>query len=199
MRFRWIRQCAISLTWILLLVVGCGAPDATPTPQPTITSTASPSPTPEPEATIAPEEQAFDHFQRGNRLAAQGVRFETVISSTSWTLPAHMAMLTSLPDIVHGVIWDDKRLDPNRITLAERLKNSGYQTCGVITAPYMLPMFGFSQGFDFYFDATGYDKSLTSRPDILIASQHGHTTPGALMITESPCTSARPRPKTSRT
>lgn len=118
-----------------------------------------------------------------DRLAREGARFETVISSTSWTLPAHMAMLTSLPDMVHGVVWDYIRLDENRVTLAEMFKRNGYVTGGVFTGPYLLPRFGFGQGFDDYIDATLYDKKLV-KLDVLNASELGRTTPGAMDKTE---------------
>ncbi|MEO2146369.1 MAG: sulfatase-like hydrolase/transferase, partial [bacterium] len=37
-------------------------------------------------------------------LAAEGVRFARHISSAPWTLPAHAAMFSSLPDSVHGCV-----------------------------------------------------------------------------------------------
>ncbi|MGY8804601.1 MAG: sulfatase-like hydrolase/transferase, partial [bacterium] len=39
---------------------------------------------------------------RIDRLAAEGALFETAISSSSWTLPAHAALFTGLSDSVHG-------------------------------------------------------------------------------------------------
>ncbi len=114
-----------------------------------------------------------------DRLAREGVRFQDAVSSTSWTLPAHMALMTSLPDPVHGVLWDDNRLDPNRTTLAELMKANGYRTGGIFTGPYLLPQFGFDQGFDDYIDCTLYDKKLKGM-DVLVASERGRTTPGAL-------------------
>lgn len=114
-----------------------------------------------------------------DRLAAEGVRFAHAFSSTTWTLPAHLALLTGLPDLVHGTISEAKKLDENRITLAEVLKKNGYRTWGIFTAPFLLPRWGFSQGFDLYHDATLFDKSLDG-PEMLSASERGRTTPGAL-------------------
>jgi arylsulfatase A-like enzyme len=118
-----------------------------------------------------------------DRLAAEGVRFEQVSSSTTWTLPAHVALLTSLPDAVHGVVWDTERLDGHRVTLAEALGAHGYETFGVFTGPYLQPRFGFAQGFDHYVDATLFDKGLEG-PEVLVASERGRTTPGALREVE---------------
>ncbi|MBN2492538.1 MAG: sulfatase [Planctomycetes bacterium] len=91
-----------------------------------------------------------------DRLAAEGTRFETVTSSTSWTLPAHAALFTSLPDSVHGcrdtVFW----LDKSRQTLAESFRDAGYETVGFFAGPYLHPFFGLSQGFETYHDCTSY-------------------------------------------
>jgi arylsulfatase A-like enzyme len=50
----------------------------------------------------------------------------------------------SLPQIYH------QRLDPLRVTLAEKLRQQGYRTQAVVTNPWLFPEFGFSQGFDGY-------------------------------------------------
>ncbi len=110
-----------------------------------------------------------------DNLAKEGARFEIVASTTSWTLPAHAAMLTSQPDIIHQVLWDDDRLDPHRITIAELLKKQGYRTGAIFTGPYLLPRFGLDQGFDDYIDATRYDKSIDNS-EVLQASEKDRTT-----------------------
>ena len=43
-----------------------------------------------------------------DRLASEGILFETVVSTTSWTLPAHAALFTGLPDSVHGATDTDQ-------------------------------------------------------------------------------------------
>ncbi|MBN1272418.1 MAG: sulfatase [Candidatus Aminicenantes bacterium] len=114
-----------------------------------------------------------------DRLAREGVRFERAFSSTSWTLPAHLALFTGLPDLVHRVMTEDERLDDNRITIAEIFKRNGYRTWGIFTGPFLLPRWGFDQGFDAYMDLTLYDKKLDGA-EMLQASERGRTTPGAL-------------------
>ena len=93
-----------------------------------------------------------------DRLAAEGALFENVISSTSWTLPAHAALFTGLADTVHGCVDTDRRLEDSRHTLAERLRESGYATVGFFSGPYLHPVFGLSQGFDEYIDCTSYPE-----------------------------------------
>lgn len=85
---------------------------------------------------------------RIDRLAAEGALFEHAISSTSWTLPAHCALLTGLADSVHGCLEEDQQLDESRLTLAERLSASGYRSVGFFSGPLLHPVFGVAQGFD---------------------------------------------------
>src|SRR5688572_8062213 len=76
---------------------------------------------------------------RLDRLAKEGVLFERAVSTTSWTLPAHLSMLTGLPISAHGAcddrLWDrrDARGElippPLRGTFfAESLQAAGYAT-----------------------------------------------------------------------
>lgn len=85
-----------------------------------------------------------------DQLAAQGLRFETALSTTSWTLPAHAALFTGLFDSTHGVVNNHMALADEHETLAERLKARGYQTAGFYGGPYLDSVFGFAQGFDHY-------------------------------------------------
>jgi arylsulfatase A-like enzyme len=87
-------------------------------------------------------------------LAADGAVFETVISPTSWTLPAHMTLMTSLAPEEHGVITNRLRLGGNIDTLPMRLQRAGYTTAGFVSATYLDGIYGFSRGFDEYDDYT---------------------------------------------
>ncbi len=121
-----------------------------------------------------------------DQLAADGALFEYAISSTSWTLPSHAAMLTGLVDSVHGATDTDRPLGESRTTLAERLKPLGYTTAGFFAGPYLHPIFGFAQGFDTYVDCTSYADFNTQRasqtgtiegPEVWQRSQHDVTNP----------------------
>lgn len=96
-----------------------------------------------------------------DRLAKEGVRFERCLSTTSWTLPAHLSMLMGLPLSAHGV--DDDRLwtridgegQPvpvplKGVFLSELLESAGYDTAGFVTWKYLEDQFGFGPGFDVY-------------------------------------------------
>lgn len=96
-----------------------------------------------------------------DRLARGGVLFERAISPTSWTLPAHLSMLTGLEISAHGIA-DDRQWSfvgadgapvPPRlhgIFLSEFLRDAGYRTAGFHTWKYLEEQFGFGPGFEVY-------------------------------------------------
>jgi len=81
-------------------------------------------------------------------LAASGTRFARAVSTTSWTLPAHAALFTGLPDATHGLVDNGARLAEGHLTLAEHLRARGYHTAGFYGGPYLHPCFGLAQGFE---------------------------------------------------
>lgn len=83
-------------------------------------------------------------------LGAKGVVFDDAWTTTSWTLPSHMALMTGLSDRQHGVETDKFQLDPLRSTLAQRFQESGWNTAGYFSGPYLDPRYGFGRGFDDY-------------------------------------------------
>lgn len=85
-----------------------------------------------------------------DRLAAEGVTFEDAWTTTSWTLPAHVALMTALTDRAHQVESDDFMIDPLRATLPEQFQRDGYATGGAFSGPYLDPRYGFDRGFDEY-------------------------------------------------
>ncbi len=99
-----------------------------------------------------------------DRIARQGVVFENHISSTSWTLPAHAALFSSLPDSVHGCTDTDRVLAEDITTLAERFGAAGYETAGFFAGPYLHPAFGLGQGFEHYENCTSYASALDGAP-----------------------------------
>ena len=90
-------------------------------------------------------------------LSRQGAIFLNAISTTSWTLPAHMSLFTSMDITVHGVSNDGFGLHSDIPTLAGILSKNGYQTAGFCSSPYLNPAFGFNRGFDIYYN-TDMDK-----------------------------------------
>lgn len=112
-----------------------------------------------------------------DRLAAQGVVFTRAYSSSSWTLPAHAALLTGLADSAHGATSPKKILRRSATTLAEVLHKAGYTTTGFYSGPFLHPHFGLDRGFDRYIDCSSYGLgSPEADPTRAHAASHADVT-----------------------
>jgi arylsulfatase A-like enzyme/Flp pilus assembly protein TadD len=88
-----------------------------------------------------------------DRLAAEGARFTTVVTSAPLTLPAHSSLMTGTYPMFHGVRDNiGYRLDPGTETLAQILKQRGYETGAFVGAYVLDRAFGLGTGFDVYYD-----------------------------------------------
>lgn len=159
----WIHAALwkFGLVGVLTIFTGCEQPKPPPSATPPHADVTWPNVVLVSIDTLRPDHLGCYGYSRAtspniDRLAAEGARFQTVVSSAPWTLPAHTAMFTGLADSVHKVLDTTDRLAPSRYTLAERLKDVGYQTAGFFSGPYLHPVFGLSQGFDSYTDCTSY-------------------------------------------
>lgn len=85
-------------------------------------------------------------------LADEGTLFETVVTTSNWTLPAVMSMFTSLFPGLHGAVSPQTRLRPDVKTLPGVLREAGYQTAAIISNPMLHRTFGCDAGFDLYDD-----------------------------------------------
>ncbi|MBL8899017.1 MAG: sulfatase [Planctomycetes bacterium] len=103
---------------------------------------------------FAPNEKTTPNI---DRLAAEGVKMEEAYSTTSWTLPSHMSLMTGQPELVHGVDLDPFKLGEATPTLAAILRRVGYYTAGHYSGPYLHARYGFDRGFDTYSAAYGPD------------------------------------------
>lgn len=95
-------------------------------------------------------------------IAAEGVRFSDAVATAPWTCPSVASVFTSLYPARHGVIDHEGRytddddelvtdvLAENLETLAEGLRDAGYQTAAFVGNRWLQPVFGFSQGFETY-------------------------------------------------
>ncbi len=95
------------------------------------------------------------------RFAAEAVVFDHCLANAPWTLPSYLSLMTgeyprahlvdlaTRPDVVlegHDY-WE---IAENRWTLAEALRGRGYETVASVDSHWLLPNFGFDQGFDLY-------------------------------------------------
>lgn len=104
-------------------------------------------------------------------LARDGLIVRNFVTTSSWTLPTHASLFTGLYPSTHGAHYSDtaevalgdaegapngfeafraNRLPDEAVTLAEVLRNNGYETYAVTAGPWFKPVFGLSQGFDHY-------------------------------------------------
>lgn len=90
-------------------------------------------------------------------LAAEGVLFERAYTPAPLTLPSHASMMTGLYPPEHGLITNGRgRLDNNIPTLAETLRDAGYDTAGFIGSFVLHSKFGLQRGF------AAYDDDMTN-------------------------------------
>ena len=92
--------------------------------------------------------------------AAEAVRFETAIPGGSWTQPAVMTLFTSLPADEHGRVLPGLAHDSGAVTLAQALRDAGYQTVGITANAMTNRRYGYAKGFDLW-----DDYSMTVPPD----------------------------------
>jgi len=89
-------------------------------------------------------------------LAEEGLLFERAVSTTSWTLPAHMALLSGMPNELHGVLDAPDQLHPDHVLLAQVFKAANWRTAGFWSGPNVHPWWGFDRGFEEYVDCSAH-------------------------------------------
>jgi arylsulfatase A-like enzyme len=134
---------SVAATLLAGLLAGCGAPPAPPS-----------------VLLVSIDTLRRDHvsaygYERDttpalDALAREGALFENAMSSSNWTLPAHMSMLTGLPPALHGVEQERDRVDPGVRLLAESFREAGHATAGFVSHVLLETKFGFDRGFDVY-------------------------------------------------
>ncbi len=87
---------------------------------------------------------------RIDALAAEGALFLNAVSTSNWTLPSHMSLMTGLPPSLHRVEDDGSRLPAALRTLAETLDENEYATAGFTSHVFLGEQFGFARGFEHY-------------------------------------------------
>ena len=97
---------------------------------------------------------------RLDALGHQGLVFDDAVSVSSWTLPAHFSMMTSVEPAAHGAV-DSKHGFNHRVpTLASAFRTAGWLTQAVTSHLYVSPEYGFDDGFDaldYAYDRKGND------------------------------------------
>ncbi|HEV8376927.1 MAG TPA: sulfatase, partial [Candidatus Polarisedimenticolia bacterium] len=85
----------------------------------------------------------------------RGVTFLTHYSVSPWTVPSVASLFTSLYPSAHGVQKAGDRLPAAAKTLAELMKENGYETALFSAHPLVGPLSGLDQGFDWVEEVPG--------------------------------------------
>lgn len=103
-----------------------------------------------------------------DRLAAQGVLFQSAFATAPWTVPSHASIFTGLHPNTHQTGWYHARLEDGRsqipsrggfLTLAEELGRRGFDTCAMADKSWISFHSGLTQGFNKVWDyATPSDR-----------------------------------------
>lgn len=94
-------------------------------------------------------------------LARHGVMFENCYTPVPLTLPAHGSLFTGRYPLAHGVRNNGTfYLAEEETTLAEVMRDHGFETYAVVAAFVLLSKFGLNQGFSVYDDSLDADELL---------------------------------------
>ena len=103
-----------------------------------------------------------------SRFAKDAVVFDQAIASSSWTKPSVASLLTSLPPRDHGCLQFYTPLDPALVTLAERMRDHGYATGGVVANSLVMARdMHFDQGFSYFAAAPPPERAGEAVDDAL--------------------------------
>jgi len=86
-------------------------------------------------------------------MAKGGVRFRWAFSQAPYTPPSQTSILTSLYPSTHGVfgeITKSRKVPDEVTTLAEAMRDGGYQTAAFVDGGYMCTFWNIHQGFNVY-------------------------------------------------
>lgn len=100
----------------------------------------------------------------------EGITFENVYASSSWTLPSVTSVFTSLNAPQHGVEDQGTRLSGKATTISERLSDDGWLTAAFVTHIYVSSLFGLDQGFSEFHELSidwNFREGLQLRADQL--------------------------------
>ncbi len=93
--------------------------------------------------------------------AKQARVYDDCLSPGSWTVPSHASMFTGLLPSEHGAEWGSEWLDDKLVTIAELLRDAGYQTFSWTANPHISRDENATQGFEV--ELHPWDKATEKR------------------------------------
>lgn len=102
-------------------------------------------------------------------FAEQASVYDNAYSTSSWTLPAHASIFTGFYPSRHGAGVLLKHLGAEHRTLAEELRNGGYDTAGFAGGLLCRFPSGLAQGFLTYRDPEGFETADAALTENIVA------------------------------
>ena len=113
-------------------------------------------------------------------LAERSLVFDDAWSTSTWTLPSHASMFTSLLPPQHNAVRGLGALVPGARTLAEVLRHAGYRTVAVTDGTYVSSPFGLDQGFEVFDQVNAHERPPLDRARAIL--EHGDGRPTFLLV-----------------
>jgi len=110
-----------------------------------------------PDVPISPMLDAF---------AREATVYDRAHAVTSWTLSSHASLFTGLYPTAHQTRAPTARLGDGYVTLAERLREAGYQTGAVVSGPYLRRSHNLTQGFDWVDESSANPLQPRAHTDV---------------------------------
>ena len=99
-----------------------------------------------------------------DRVVSEGFRFEQAISQAPASFPSHAALLTGFSPVGReGLLAIGGTLPPERVTLAEILRSSGFRTAAFVGSSAVGRATGLARGFDRFDAPHASDRPATAR------------------------------------
>ncbi len=116
-----------------------------------------------------------------DRLAESGVLFERAYAQSSWTKPSTASLLTGRLPSQHQALTEAARLPDAEVTVAERLRATGYRTAVLSANPWVTPEYGFDQGVDDFYSV--YDERFARVPLVMqVLKRFSQATDGKMRL-----------------
>jgi arylsulfatase A-like enzyme len=101
---------------------------------------------------------------RIDAISERAVVFEKAIAPAPSTLPSHASMFTSVLPSRHGALWSTRTpLSEAATTLAELMRDAGYDVVGFHGGGQVAGELGLGQGFDAYVEVPGRFRKCVAR------------------------------------
>lgn len=85
-----------------------------------------------------------------DELAKESLLFNRAVSSSSWTLPAHVSLFSGRDVLGHGVVSPESVIPAELPLLAEKMQEDGFVTLALTGGGFVDDRYGFFRGFQSY-------------------------------------------------